>query len=321
MRAGLLWLFTLRRFLLLVGLAPLGLVWLLAAVGLLPDSGMAWGLAAAWPVLVAGLVWHYRSLMIVNDILVFGVLLLALILLSPWIEGQLAQGSAAGSVLLLAALGLGGVLLWLVLHMTGIGLTIRSLARRGGVQRLTARASGPVDPALAFDALRLVPGRTNDFATCGPLREDGWFAVDFRTWPYGAAADPADEVEPEQDDADESDPAEWVQDYARIIEEGPDHQSVAVAADDGSALTCVRLHVRPHGKGSVVDSTETTDLVDRTGALMYWLKDFGRLSFAAKLDHLAGRPCRHGAWTTSRCVLTDLGNWFARRSPCRTDAG
>lgn len=112
-----------------------------------------------------------------------------------------------------------------------------------------------------------------------------------------------------------------MQDYARIIEEGPDHQVVAVAADDGSGLTCLRLHVRPHGKGCVVDSTETTDLLDRTGALMYWLKDFGRLSFAAKLDHLAGRPCRYCAWTTARCVLTDLGHWFARRGPYRTDAG
>jgi hypothetical protein len=318
MRAGLLWLFTLRRFLALVGLGPLVLVWALSGAGLLPGSGMAWGLAAAWPVLMAGLVWHYRSLMVLNDILVFAVLLLVLILLSPWTEARLARSSAAGDVMLLAALAFGGFVLWLVLHMTGIGLTIRSLARKGGTRRLTSRATGPVDPAVAFDALRLVPGRTNDFATCGPLREDGWFAVDFRMWPYDAEAHlPAEDTN--EDDGVE--PAEWVQDYARIIEEGPDHQVVAVAADDGSGLTCLRLHVRPHGKGCVVDSTETTDLLDRTGALMYWLKDFGRLSFAAKLDHLAGRPCRYGAWTNARCVLTDLGNWFSRRGPYRTDAG
>lgn len=315
MRAGLLWLFTLRRFLALVGLGPIVLVWTLSLVGLLPGSGMAWGLAAAWPVLVAGLIWHYRSLMVLNDILVFAVLLGLLILMSPWIEGWLARSSVAGGVMLLAALGLGGFVLWLVLHMTGTGLTIRSLARQGGNRRLTSRATGPVDPAVAFDALRLVPGRTNDFATCGPLREDGWFAVDFRTWPYDA-----DGAQPGDDDAG-NDPSEEVQDYARIIEEGPDHQVVAVAADDGSGLSCLRLNVRPHGKGCLVQSTETTDLLDRTGAFMYWLKDFGRLSFAARLDHLAGRPCRYGAWTTARCVLTDLGNWFARRGPYRTDAG
>lgn len=318
MREGLIWLFTLRRFLGLVGLAPLCLVWLASAVGLLPETGLAWGLAVVWPVLVLGLVWQYRSLMVLNDILVFAVLLLALIVLSPGIETRLVQMSVAGDVMLLAVLALCGFVLWLVLHTVGFGLTIRSLGRKGGNQRLTARASGPVDPALAFEALRLVPGRTNDFATCGPLRDDGWFTVDFRPWPYGTQPDA--EVPHDDDAADDIDPAECVQDFARIIEESPDHQVVAVAPDDGSSLTCVRLAVRPHGKGGcVVTSTETTDLMDRTGAVMYWLKDFGRLSFAAKLDHLAGRPCRYGAWTATRGVLTDLGNWFARRQG--TDPG
>jgi hypothetical protein len=77
MRAASEWIFGLRRFLLVIGLAPLGCVVLLANLGMLPERGLAWGLACAWPLLMVALVLHYRTLMVLNDILVTALLLMS----------------------------------------------------------------------------------------------------------------------------------------------------------------------------------------------------------------------------------------------------
>ncbi len=162
-----------------------------------------------------------------------------------------------------------------------------------------------MDPAAAFDALRLVPGRDNAFYRCGPLRADGWFPVDVRFFPYGGA-----EALPDDDEAGEEAPPY----RARIVEEGANHQIATFAAEDGSGMTTVLLQVQPRSGGCVVTSTETADFLGPLDVAKMWLRDFGRFSVGAKLDHLAGRPCRFGSWSTPRCVLTDLGNWFARRA-------
>lgn len=309
MRAASEWIFGLRRFLLVIGLAPLGCVVLLANLGMLPERGLAWGLACAWPLLMVALVLHYRTLMVLNDILVTALLLMLFILASPWIEASFARSSLSGDIGSIIGLAVIAFVGWMLLQAVSVAFITRNLAPHRGTRRVVCQGSGPVPAAVALDALRLVPGRSNAFAACGPLQGDGWLCMALHVFPYGHDADKAPTEATEQADA----PAEAALPYrARIVEDGPDYQITAVETDDGACLTTCLLRVRPQRDGCAVTITETTDALSPTGAAMMWLKDFGCFSIGSKLDHLAGRPCRFGHWTRPRGMLMDLTRLFSR---------
>lgn len=310
MRAGLEWVFALRRFLIVVGMSPLGLVLVLGLAGFDTGQGLAVGIALVWPVAMIWLILRYRSFNILGDVTVIWVLVLGTMPLAPGLESRLSAMPLASAVLLLVACLLAAVMLWLVLHMAGVAIALRDAGRKGQVRRLRTRVGGRIAAQAAFDGLRLAPDRSTAFHDTGPQGADGWFDYQMKSLLIGDA--PGHDG-PERDENAADDMAA-PRTYARIVEETDLGQLVAFATDDGASLVFERLEVRPHGTGCIVLVEEVTDVLTGHAAVNYWLRDFGRFSMASRLDHLAGVPNRFGGVGPGRGLLIDLGAWFARQN-------
>lgn len=304
MRAGLEWVFALRRFLVVFGLSPLGLMLGLGLFGV--GSGLAMALALVWPVAIVWLILRYRSFMILGDVVVIWVLVLGAIVLAPGLESRLATMPVGNAVVLVGACLAAAVVLWLVLHMVGVMIAVRGAGRTYPVRRFRTRVGGPIGTRAAFEGLRLAPDQRTAFHDTGPLGADGWFEYHMKSLICG---DAPEQGEPAPDDADAP------RTYARIVEETDLRQVVAFATDDGKTLVFGRLEVRPRGDGCTVLDEEMSDALSGLAAVNFWLRDFGRFSMGSKLDHLAGVPNRFGGVGPGpgRGLLVDLGAWFARR--------